>query len=121
MTTLSITMRSDGSGTVEIHPVGEIDSDNCHQLREEVSALLAVEPPSSIRVDMSEVPFIDSVGIGALVACYHAAAASDVRLAVANPTAYVHRVLYISGLLGLFGSPARLPERGRRQPAAIGE
>ena len=122
MSTLSITMRSDGSGTVEIHPVGEIDSDNCHQLRDEVSALLAVEPPSMIRLDMSEVPFIDSVGIGALVACYHAAAASDVRLVVANPTAYVHRILYVSGLLGLFGSPARLPERGRRrQPATIGE
>ena len=118
MSTLSITMRSDGSGTVQIDPIGEIDSDNCHQLRDEVGAVLAVEPPSLIRVDMSQVPFIDSVGIGTLVACYHAAAASGVRLVVSNPTTYVHRILYISGLLGLFGSPARLPERGRRrQPA----
>ena len=122
MSTLSITMRSDGSGTVQLHPAGEIDSDNCHQLREQVSALLAGEPPSLITVDMSLVPFIDSVGVGALVACYHAAKASGVRLAVSNPTTYVHRILYISGLLGLFGSPARLPERGRpKQPAGIGE
>jgi anti-anti-sigma factor len=120
MSTLSITTRSDGSGTVQVNPVGEIDSDNCHQLRERVGALLATEPPAVIALDMSHVPFIDSVGVGALVACYHAAAASGVRLIVSNPTTYVHRILYISGLLGLFGSPARLPERGRRrEPAAI--
>ncbi len=123
MSHLSISTRSDGSATVQVNPVGEIDSDNCHQLREAVSGLLATESPSLIRVDMSLVPFIDSVGVGALVACYHAAAASGVRLIVTNPTAYVHRILYISGLLGLFGSPARLPERGgrRRQPAGIGD
>src|SRR5262245_54819151 len=38
MSTLSITMRSDGSGTVQVDPIGEIDSDNCHQLRDEVGA-----------------------------------------------------------------------------------
>jgi anti-anti-sigma factor len=66
---------------------------------------------------MSGVAFIDSVGIGVLVSCYHAAAASDVRLMVINPTAYVHRLLYVSGLLGLFGSPARPPEGQVREPA----
>ena len=37
MSTLSITMRSDSSGTVQVDPIGEIDSDNCHQLREQVA------------------------------------------------------------------------------------
>ena len=114
MSTLTITVRLDDNGAVQIHPAGEIDADNCHELRETVSGLLATAPPPLIKVDMSLVKFIDSVGIGALVACYHAAAASGVRLLVSNPTAYVHRILYISGLLGLFGSPAKLPERGRR-------
>jgi anti-anti-sigma factor len=114
MATLTITVRLDSNGAVQLHPAGEIDADNCHELREQVGSLLATDPPQMIKVDMSLVKFIDSVGIGALVACYHAAAASGVRLVVNNPTAYVHRILYISGLLGLFGSPARLPERGRR-------
>jgi anti-sigma B factor antagonist len=111
MSTLSITARTDAGGTVHLLPIGEIDGDNAHEIRESVSGLLAGDTPRLIKIDMAEVAFIDSVGIGALVGCYHAAAASGVRLVLVNPTAYVHRLLYVSGLLGLFGSPARPPER----------
>jgi anti-sigma B factor antagonist len=117
MSTLSITVRTDAGGTVHIHPTGEIDGDNAHEIRETVSRLLATSRPAMFKIDMSRVAFIDSVGIGVLVSCYHAAAASRIRLVVVNPTAYVHRLLYVSGLLGLFGSPARLPESQVRQPA----
>jgi len=86
MSTLTITVGYDTNGAVQIHPDGEIDADNCHELRETVGALLATETPRAIRVDMSLVKFIDSVGVGALVGCYHAAAASGVRLVVTNPT-----------------------------------
>jgi anti-sigma B factor antagonist len=110
MSTLSIAVRTDASGTAHVQPTGEIDGDNAHEIREAVSALLATKPPRMIKIGMAEVAFIDSVGIGALVHCYHAAAASGVRLVLTNPTAYVHRLLYVSGLLGLFGSPARPPE-----------
>jgi anti-anti-sigma factor len=116
MSTLSITARTDAGGTVHLRPTGEIDGDNAHEVREAVGGLLATGHPRMIKVDMVDVAFIDSVGIGALVHCYHAAAASGVRLMVCNPTAYVHRLLYVSGLLGLFGSPARPPEQ-LREPA----
>ncbi|HKS98505.1 MAG TPA: STAS domain-containing protein [Rugosimonospora sp.] len=113
MSTLSLTVQPQPDGAVLISPHGEIDADNAHEIREAVSGLLATSQPAGIKVDMVHVSFIDSVGIGALVACYHAAAASGIRLLVTNPTAYVHRVLYVSGLLGLFGSPARLPDQQR--------
>jgi anti-anti-sigma factor len=116
MSTLSITARTDAGGTVHLRPTGEIDGDNAHEIREAVSGLLATGNPRAIKIDMVDVGFIDSMGIGALVHCYHAAAASGVRLIVCNPTAYVHRLLYVSGLLGLFGSPARPPEQ-LREPA----
>jgi anti-anti-sigma factor len=116
MSTLSITARTDAGGNVHIQPTGEIDTDNAYDLREVISGLLAAGRPRMIKVDMAGVTFIDSVGIGALVSCYHTAAASGVRLIVCNPTAYVHRLLYVSGLLGLFGSPARPPEQRDREP-----
>jgi anti-anti-sigma factor len=113
MSILALTVRSETGGVVLISPRGEIDADNAHEIREAVGSLLASSTPTSIRIDMSGVSFIDSVGIGALVGCYHAAAASQVPLLVINPTTYVHRVLYVSGLLGLFGSPARPPDQYR--------
>jgi anti-sigma B factor antagonist len=115
MSTLSLTVRPEADGTVRISPHGDIDADNAHEIREAVSGLLATSTPFSINIDLMGVSFIDSVGIGALVGCYHAAAASNVRLLVTNPTAYVHRVLYVSGLLGLFGAPALAPEQPPRQ------
>jgi anti-anti-sigma factor len=116
MSTLSLTVRPEGDGTVLISPHGEIDADNAHEIRDAVSGILATSRPPSIKIDMVSVSFIDSIGIGALVGCYHAAAASDVRLMVTNPTAYVHRVLYVSGLLGLFGAPARPPGPRATEP-----
>jgi anti-anti-sigma factor len=107
MSVLTIDVHVEASGTVVVHPHGEIDSENAAEVRELVTARLAGQPtPAGIKIDLSAVGFIDSVGIGALVGCFHTAAASGVTLTVVNPTTYVHRILYISGLLGLFGSPA---------------
>jgi anti-anti-sigma factor len=108
MSVLTIDVHVEAVGTVVVKPHGEIDSQNAHEVREVVTARLAASHPprGAIKIDLGSVSFIDSVGIGALVACFHAAAASGVKLTVVNPTAYVHRILYISGLLGLFGSPA---------------
>ncbi len=49
------------------------------------------------------VMLIDSIGIGILVACFHTAAASGVKLVVNPPSPTVYRQLWISGLVGLLG------------------
>jgi len=110
---MAIAVRVEADGRLLIQPAGEIDADSAHQVRDIVTTSLAATVPpkvTAITVDLARVSFIDSVGIGALVGCYHAAAASGVPLNVVNPTRNVHRILYISGLLGLFGAPAHLPE-----------
>ena len=113
MSTLSLTLRSEADGVVVISPQGEIDADSVHEIKDAFSGLLATGQPSAVEFDLTAVTFIDSVGISALVSCYHAAAASGVGMRVTNPTEYVHRVLYVSGLLGLFGAPARPQPRHR--------
>ncbi|HEX5596954.1 MAG TPA: STAS domain-containing protein [Micromonosporaceae bacterium] len=102
---------------VEISLRGEIDLSNAHQVRDLVTDILAGPHPEQIRCDMRLVSMIDSVGIGVLVACYHAAAACRVPFVVVNPTLTVYRQLWVSGLIGLFGSPEPVTGPSRPVPA----
>ncbi|HZN19194.1 MAG TPA: STAS domain-containing protein [Micromonosporaceae bacterium] len=102
---LSITTSRHVDGALEICPRGEIDLSSAHELTEATNRALVRSAPRQIRINLWLVTFIDSVGIGSLVASYHAAAASGVALTVINPTEQVYRQLWVSGLVGLFGSP----------------
>jgi anti-anti-sigma factor len=99
---LPITSRQLGDGTVEIAPSGEIDLDNAHVLRDAVNDALGGSL-ERICLDLQRVMLIDSIGIGILVACFHTAAASGVKLVVSHPSPTVYRQLWVSGLVGLLG------------------
>jgi anti-anti-sigma factor len=100
---LPITTRRLTDGTIEIAPSGEIDLDNAHMMRDAVNDALNSTGPGKICLDLQRVMLIDSIGIGILVACFHAAAASGVKLVVSHPAPTVYRQLWVSGLVGLLG------------------
>jgi anti-anti-sigma factor len=104
---LSIVTRTLPGGVVEIAPRGEIDVDTAHEVREAVAAVLARAQvrPSGIHLNLRLVRFIDSVGISSLVAGFQTAEVSGVRLVITEPSRFVHRQLWVTGLLGLFGAP----------------
>lgn len=102
---LAIEMTRSGTGVVEISPRGDIDVDTAHEVREAVAGLLARSRPFRIELNLRAVTFIDSVGISALVAGFQTAEVSGVKLVVTRPSRFVHRQLWVTGLLGLFGAP----------------
>lgn len=102
---LSIATTRSFTGEVEISPRGEIDVDTAHEVREAVAAVMADQRPTQINLNLREVSFIDSVGISALVAGFQAAEVGGVKLVVTEPSRFVHRQLWVTGLLGLFGAP----------------
>jgi anti-sigma B factor antagonist len=102
---LSIVTTREPDGGVEIRPRGEIDVDTAHELREAVSAVINGTRPTEIRLNLRLVSFIDSVGISALVSGFKTAEVSGVTLVVTQPSRFVHRQLWVTGLLGLFGAP----------------
>ncbi len=102
---LSIVTSAVAGPVVEIAPAGEMDVDTAHEVKDAISAVLAVHRPTRIELDMHQVTFLDSVGISAMVASFQLASVSGVRLVVVRPSRFVHRQLWITGLLGLFGAP----------------
>jgi len=103
--TLSITTSTLAGGAVEVAPSGEIDVENAYEIREAVAAQLAGPHPNRIELNLQHVSFIDSVGISALVGAFQLASVSGVKLVVTRPSRFAHRQLWVTGLLGLFGSP----------------
>ena len=78
---------------------GEVDVSNADQLRAALDERLGADAPE-ISVDLSEVPYIDSTGIGVLVGAAQRCAEKGVGFEVVEPQRNVARVL---GLLGVSG------------------
>jgi anti-anti-sigma factor len=94
---------------VRIELAGELDLDTVGAVRDDVLVALARDRPSTVVIGMRQVSFIDSTAVGVLVGCQRAAAAAGARLVLSDPSPFVRRLLWVSGLLGLFGLPAVPP------------
>jgi anti-anti-sigma factor len=105
LVSLSIETSTLRDGVLEIVLRGEVDVDTAHEVRDVFATALAQGRPSRIELNLRRVSFIDSVGISALVAGFQTAEVSGVKLVVTEPSRFVHRQLWVTGLLGLFGAP----------------
>jgi len=70
-------------------------------LREEVNKLLESDR-KSILLNLDKVTYMDSAGIGELVACYKRAAESGARLKLLNPSGRVSDLLSLTKLQQVF-------------------
>ena len=93
MTTLDHDART---ATVTLH--GEIDVLTVDQLRIALAEALALHPHDLV-VELGELTFIDSTGLGALIAGFQRARNAGVRFRLAHPTPAVRQILVLSGLL----------------------
>lgn len=98
---LSVTIKrdaaSDGGAQSTVLVSGEVDVSNADELRAALDGCLE-DGATSLVADISEVPYIDSTGIGVLVGVAHRAEERGARFEVARPQRNVARVL---GLLGV--------------------
>ena len=82
--------------TVSLH--GEVDVLTVDQVRVALTDALAASP-HDIVVDLAELTFIDSTGLGALIFGFQRARDAGVRFRLAHPSRSVRQILVLSGLL----------------------
>jgi anti-sigma B factor antagonist len=90
-----------GTDECVIAVAGELDLYDAEKLREVLSPLVE-EPGATIVVDMSELSFVDSTGIGVLVAMLKRARAGDGDLVLRRPSERITAVLSLTGLDRIF-------------------
>ena len=98
-------------GTIVVEVLGPLEAATVGALRSVVLDTVATYRPSRLTVDLRRVPFMDSIGIGTLVAVNNKAREAGGAMDVRSPSPFVHRLLQITGLTELFGLPD-LPDDG---------
>jgi anti-sigma B factor antagonist len=89
---------------IVIRIIGEVTAETCGELRDAVIELIR-KAPQSLVLDLSDMPFIDTSGLGVLVGLRAQAKKGNVTLTVQNPQARILQVFRITQLAKVFGIP----------------
>jgi anti-sigma B factor antagonist len=100
-----MTTRRQADGALVVDVRGTLDAATVDAFREALLGTLHTQRPDVMIVDLTFVVFMDSMGIGALVAGYTAARDVGCRFVLRNPSEFVHRQLRVTGLAEMFGLP----------------
>ncbi|MEV4534275.1 STAS domain-containing protein [Asanoa sp. NPDC049518] len=84
---------------------GDVDLDTHLEVERTIVAALKTGADSVV-VDLSEVPFLDSSGVRALLQARNEALRLEVRLTVRDPQPIVAQVLRLTQVAPLFGLPS---------------
>ena len=81
---------------------GELDAATARDVRESLTELIATAPGTVVVLDLHELEFIDSTGLGLLVGAQKQARDVGRDLVLGSPRRPVYRALEVAGLVDLF-------------------
>ena len=102
-------IRADPTGAVRIVLRGDVDFTTSPVVLQTIRAGMPDGALSSIHVDLADVGFMDSSGMGVMVQILRLAEETGATLRVEHPNRNVHDQLQLSGLAELLGLPATEP------------
>jgi anti-sigma B factor antagonist len=102
---LHVTVEPLPGQALRVRVAGEVTMDNVAELKTVLFRAIDDVRAKAVEVDLSLVTFIDSTGIGKLVAARAHAISNNSDLWVVHPSPGVRRVLSLLGLLEILGTP----------------
>lgn len=81
--------------------IGEIDIYTANTLKETLTKILD-ERNENIRINCSELQYIDSTGLGVLIGALKKLKKNDKNIIIANPRSNISKLLHITGLNKIF-------------------
>jgi anti-sigma B factor antagonist len=99
----AMSLDTDPDGTLEVVLRGEIDFTNSPEIGETIHVTVERDRPTVVRVNLAQVTFLDSSGIGVLVAAMRAAEDIGAAYQVREPAPKILDQLRTVGLAEVFG------------------
>lgn len=99
------THRPDADGVVRLRVAGEIDMATAGDLENTIREATTPLDVTTVIVDLADVTFCDSSGIGALVRAQMDAARRGTAVQIADPRGCVLHVLQVTGVLDTLTNP----------------
>jgi anti-sigma B factor antagonist len=115
---LSIKTFAQADRTFVIALRGEVDYTTAQQFREEVSALLRSAAARILVIDLKEVSFLDSTGVGTLVVASRICADCGVTMLLRDVNPFIARLFTVLGVSDVLGVPAPAGVVAQRRGAA---
>lgn len=95
MAVLNVETKVDADGYALVRPDGELDASSVAPFRQVVADLTDT---GALVIDLADVPFIDAVGLGAIVGGVRRAREHGTRVAVARARPGVREILHDAGM-----------------------
>jgi anti-sigma B factor antagonist len=100
---MTLQVSREPAGRVVLSLSGEIDVASSPEVQEAGSIALATDGCRGLAIDMAEVTFLDSTGLGALVALRNLTLNQRIPFEIMNPSRRVRKLFDITGLANAFG------------------
>ncbi|GIJ52152.1 anti-sigma factor antagonist [Virgisporangium aliadipatigenens] len=103
---LSIQTGTQGERTFVLALRGEVDYATAQQFREAVSQLLSSGQAGLLVVDLAQVSFLDSTGVGTLVVARRICSDCGVQMTLRHVNPFIARLFAVLGVSEVLGVPA---------------